>query len=147
MDELQDAEIRKINAAYDVLSDAAARVKYDYALFGHSQSPGQDALASAGNYTPMTTADVKQMFAGLDEFERFTTAQFHRQRSHRAPAAIGRRRTDFRERKLSRASRLPSQRASVAWLGFPLLAVALWGFNVASISSHAREAKKYSQAT
>lgn len=126
-----------------MLSDAAARIKYDYDLFGRSESPGHDPFGGAGSYTPMTSADVNQMFAGLNEFERFTTAQYHRQRSHRAPAAIGRRRTDFRERKVSRASKLPSQRASVAWLGFPVFALALWGFNLTSISTHAKEAKKY----
>lgn len=126
-----------------MLSDAAARVKYDYDLFGHSESPGHDPFAGAGSYTPMTSADVNQMFQGLNEYERFTTAQYHRQRSHRAPAAIGRRQTDFRERKVFRASKLPSQGASVAWLAFPLLVVGIWGFNLSSIKSHANQAKKY----
>lgn len=126
-----------------MLSDAAARVKYDFELFGHSQAGGTAVANGADqSYTPMTAADVNQMFSGLNEYERFTTAQYHRQRSHRAPAAIGRRQTDFRERKVSRASKLPSQGASVAWLGFPLLVAALWGFNLSSIKSHAGEAKR-----
>ncbi|KAI9918667.1 hypothetical protein PsorP6_011804 [Peronosclerospora sorghi] len=32
----QDAEIMRINAAYDLLSDDEARVKYDLEMFGHS---------------------------------------------------------------------------------------------------------------
>lgn len=121
----------------------SARVKYDLDVFGTSTSPDYKPVAgSAGAYKAMTAQDVDNMFSGLNTYERFTTAQYHAQRSARAPAAIGRRRTEFTERKAFRASKLPKQSASLAWLGFPVLVVALWGFNLSSIKEKAREPRK-----
>lgn len=138
------AKILRINAAYDTLSDSAARVKYDLDVFGTSSSPDYKPVGgSADGYKAMTAQDVDNMFSGLNTYERFTTAQYHAQRSHRAPAAIGRRRTEFNERKAFRANKLPKQSASVAWLGFPVVMLVLWGFNVSSIKEKAREPKKY----
>lgn len=136
----------KINAAYDTLSDTTSRVKYDLDVFGTSTSPDYKGAGIGGDdYKPMTAQDVDNMFSGLNTYERFTTAQYHAQRSYKAPAAIGRRRTEFNERKAFRASKLPKQSASVAWLGFPVLMVALWGFNVSSIKEKAASPKKYSR--
>ncbi|GAB9473912.1 Dnaj subfamily b member 14 [Globisporangium polare] len=139
------AQILKINAAYDTLSDATTRVKYDIDVFGVSDSPDYKpnggVSSGADGYRAMTAQDVDNMFSGLNTFERFTTAQYHAQRSYKAPAAIGRRRTEFNERKAFRASKLPKQSASVAWLGFPVLMLALWGFNVSSIKEKARGPK------
>ncbi|KAG7385979.1 hypothetical protein PHYBOEH_008810 [Phytophthora boehmeriae] len=140
----QDAEILRINAAYDTLSDSETRIKYDLEMFGISASPDYNDRvvvgSGSGNYKPMTSEDVHQMFGGLNEYERFTTAQYHRQRSHIAPGAIGRRGTNFAERKQFRAakSKLPTQSSSVAWLAFPVALIALWGFNLNNIRNHAK---------
>ncbi|KAF1322905.1 Dnaj subfamily b member 14, partial [Globisporangium splendens] len=140
------AQILKINAAYDTLSDSASRVKYDMDVFGTSTSPDYKGPSFGGdNYKPMTAQDVDNMFSGLNTYERFTTAQYHARRSFKAPAAIGRRRTEFNERKAFRASKLPKQSVSVAWLGFPVFIMALWGFNVSSIKEKAASPKKYTR--
>ncbi|GMF18516.1 unnamed protein product [Phytophthora fragariaefolia] len=91
--------------------------------------------------TTMSSEDVHEMFGGLNEYERFTTAQYHRQHSHIAPAAIGRRATNLAERKQFRAARvkLHTQSATMAWLAFPVVLVALWGFNLKSIRSQSRK--------
>jgi DnaJ-class molecular chaperone len=139
----KDAEILRINAAYDLLSDSTARVKYDIDMFGISAAPGHDdrVVVGAGNYKPMSSEDVHEMFSGLNDYERFTTAQYHRQRSHVAPAAIGRRATNLAERKRFRAaqSKLPTQAASLAWLAFPVALIALWGVNLASIRNQSKK--------
>ncbi|KAL4146971.1 hypothetical protein PRNP1_010727 [Phytophthora ramorum] len=80
------------------------------------------------------------MFGGLNTYERFTTAQYHRQRSHVAPAAIGRRATDLAERKRFRAanSKLPTQSASLAWLAFPVALVVLWSVNLSNVRNQSK---------
>ncbi|GMF35288.1 unnamed protein product [Phytophthora lilii] len=97
----KDGKILRINAAYDLLSDTSSRVKYDIEMFGISAAPDHDdrVVVGTGNYKPMSSEDVHEMFGGLNEYERFTTAQYYRQRSHVAPAAIGRRATNLGERK------------------------------------------------
>ncbi|KAJ8577797.1 hypothetical protein ON010_g1410 [Phytophthora cinnamomi] len=121
-----------------------ARSKYDMEMFGVSAAPGHTdrVVVGTGNYKPMSSEDVHELFGGLNEFERFTTAQYHRQRSHIAPAAIGRRATNFAERKQFRAAnvKLPAQSATMAWLAFPVALMALWGLNLKSIQN---QSKKY----
>ncbi|TMW62053.1 hypothetical protein Poli38472_009546 [Pythium oligandrum] len=136
----EDDQIQKINAAYDTLNDPQARVRYDFDHFGSSASPdlGKTVDRKPGDYVQMTAADVDQMFSGLNTYERFTTAQYHALRSAKAPAAIGRRATGFQERKQFRASKLPSKGVSVAWLGFPLLVMTIWGFNVRTVRENAK---------
>lgn len=128
--------ILRINAAYDTLCNDNARIKYDMDMFGVSAAPGHNdrVMVGAGHYKPISSEDVHEMFGGLNEYERFTTAQYHRQRSHIAPAAIGRRATNFAERKQFRAAsvKLPTQSATMAWLAFPVAQVALWGLNLKS---------------
>lgn len=109
--------------------------------FGDSASPlYQSRLRD--DYKGMTAEDVDNMFSGLNTYERFTTAQYHANRSARAPTSLGRRRTDFAERKNLRAAKLPAQNVSVAWLGFPIVMLALWGFNLSSIKKKAAEPRK-----
>ncbi|KAG6613874.1 DnaJ subfamily B member 14 [Phytophthora cinnamomi] len=140
----EDAAILRINAAYNSLSRDSARSKYDMEMFGVSAAPGHTdrVVVGTGNYKPMSSEDVHELFGGLNEFERFTTAQYHRQRSHIAPAAIGRRATNFAERKQFRAAnvKLPTQSATMAWLAFPVALMALWGLNLKSIQN---QSKKY----
>ncbi|KAE9354805.1 hypothetical protein PF008_g4366 [Phytophthora fragariae] len=139
----KDAEILRINAAYDLLSNTTDRVQYDIEMFGVSAAPEHSdrVVVGAGNYKLMSSEDVHEMFGGLNEFERFTTAQYHRQRSHVAPAAIGRRATNLAERKQFRAakSRLPTQGATMAWLAFPVVLVALWGVNLSNIKNQSKK--------
>ncbi|GMF35290.1 unnamed protein product [Phytophthora lilii] len=112
-------------------------------MFGISAAPDHDdrVVVGTGNYKPMSSEDVHEMFGGLNEYERFTTAQYYRQRSHIAPAAIGRRATNLAERKQFRAakSKLPTQSATLAWLAFPVVLVALWGVNLSSIRSQTKK--------
>uniref|UniRef100_A0AAV1UUB7 J domain-containing protein n=1 Tax=Peronospora matthiolae TaxID=2874970 RepID=A0AAV1UUB7_9STRA len=142
----KNAQILRINAAYDLLSDDVARVKYDMDMFGISAASNEDkatqeALHLAGKYKPMSSQDVHEMFGGLNSYERFTTAQFHRLRSHVAPAAIGRRATNLMERKRFRAanSKLPTQATTLAWLAFPIALAALWGVNVSNIKEQCKK--------
>ncbi|KAJ0408253.1 hypothetical protein P43SY_004411 [Pythium insidiosum] len=135
----EDGKILSINAAYDTLSDPNLRRTYDRERFGAPQNP-EDTGSGGGNhgdYVGMTAADVDHMFSGLNTYERFSTAQYHAMRSARAPAAIGRRATGFRERKQFRSTQLPSKGASVAWLAFPVALLALWGINLSSLRSSA----------
>jgi DnaJ-class molecular chaperone len=136
---IKDAFIQQVNVAYDTLSDPEARLKYDYELFGSSSSSTSGSTGGS-NYVRMTAADVDQMFSGLNTFERFTTAQYHALRSAKAPASIGRRRTNFAERKAFRAAAtpLPSKSASMGWLAFPLLVAGIWGYNLSSVKNNAR---------
>jgi curved DNA-binding protein CbpA len=136
----QQGQIQKINAAYDALSDAHARVKYDFEHFGTSTSPdlGNRVAHPHGNYKAMTGQDVDDMFSGLNSFERFSTAKYHAMRSAKAPAAVGRRATGFHERKQFRAAQLPTKNASLAWLGFPVVIVALWAFNLKNFKKDAQ---------
>ncbi|CAH0477678.1 unnamed protein product [Peronospora belbahrii] len=124
----KDAEIVHINAAYDLLSDDSNRVKYDMEMFGVSAIPNYNdhGIKETGSYKPMSSQDVHEMLGGLNTYERFTTAQFHRHRSHIAPSAIGRRATNLMERKRFRAanSKLPTQSVSLAWLAFPIALMA-----------------------
>ncbi|KAF1781667.1 DnaJ domain [Phytophthora cactorum] len=140
----KDTEILRINAAYDLLSDNTARVKYDIEMFGISAAPNHHdrVVVGADNYKPMSSEDVHEMFGGLNEYERFTTAQYHRQRSHVAPAAIGRRATDLAERKKFRAakSKLPTQGTTLMWLAFPVALMALWGSTSATFGTNPRSA-------
>ncbi|ETM52969.1 hypothetical protein L914_03483 [Phytophthora nicotianae] len=139
----KDAEILRINAAYDLLSDSTRRSKYDIEMFGVSAAPdaSENVLVDTGNYKPMRSEDVHEMFGGLNEFERFTTAQYYRQRSHIAPAAIGRRATNFVKRKQFRAAKvkLPTQSATMAWFAFPVVLAALWGVNLNSIRNQSKD--------
>lgn len=122
------------------MSDTNARIKYDLDRFGDSANPLYQSRMQ-DNYKGMTAEDVDNMFSGLNTYERFTTAQYHAKRSIRAPTSVGRRRTDFAERKNLRASKLPAQNASVAWLGFPIVLLALWGFNLSAIKKKATETR------
>ena len=115
-------------------------------MFGVSAASSDDEATRAAdhvarNYKPMSSQDVHEMFGGLNSYERFTTAQYHRLRSHVAPAAIGRRATNLLERKQFRAanSKLPTQTATLAWLAFPLALAALWGVNVSNIKEQCRK--------
>ncbi len=112
-------------------------MKYDYDFFGSSSSPDLGKDDVQGGYVRMTAADVDQMFSGLNEFERFTTARYHALRSSRAPTSIGRRRTNFHERKLMRGAPLPSKGTSIAWLAFPMVLVAIWGYNLSKVKTNA----------
>ncbi|GLE00823.1 hypothetical protein PINS_up009620 [Pythium insidiosum] len=140
----ENGKILSINAAYDTLSDPNLRRTYDRERYGASQNPEDIGSAGGdhGDYVGMTAKDVDTMFSGLNTYERFTTAQYHAMRSARAPAAIGRRATGFRERKQFRSTQLPSKGASVAWLAFPVALLALWGMNLSSLRSSASVKKK-----
>ncbi|RMX66799.1 hypothetical protein KXD40_005229 [Peronospora effusa] len=136
--------ILRINAAYDILSDESSRIKYDVEMFGVSSAPTYDHRMGekpTGSYKPMNSQDVHEMFGGLNTYARFTTAQFHRQRSHVAPSAIGRRATNLIERKQFRAanSKLPTQSATLAWLAFPIGLVALWGINLSTLKEQSKK--------
>ncbi|TDH72728.1 hypothetical protein CCR75_003394 [Bremia lactucae] len=138
-----DDKILRINAAYDLLGDNATRAKYDLEMFGVSETAKQHEQnpVGMGNYKSMTSENVHEMFGGLNEYERFTTAQYYRQRSHIAPAAIGRRATNLAERKQFRAnySKLPTQRATMMWLAFPVALMVLWGVNVSVIRNDSKK--------
>lgn len=139
----KDAEILRINAAYDLLSDDTTRAKYDIEMFGVSAAadPPDREVVGMGNYKPMSSEDVHKMFGGLNEYERFTTAQYYRLRSHIAPAAIGRRATNLAERKRFRAhtSKMPTQRMTLIWFTFPVVLVALWGVNVNNLRNQSKK--------
>ncbi|CAI5714880.1 unnamed protein product [Peronospora destructor] len=139
-----NTEILCVNAAYDLLSDDSSRIKYDLEMFGVSCAHNNDHRMGekpTGSYRPMNSQDVHEMFGGLNTFARFTTAQYHQQRSHVAPSAIGRRATNLVERKQFRAanSKLPTQSATLAWLAFPIALVALWGINLSNLKEQSKK--------
>nr|CCA20149.1 conserved hypothetical protein [Albugo laibachii Nc14] len=127
----KESKIRRINAAYDVLSNEKGRKAYDRERFGESISNSNETrYGNTGKYVGMTEHDVDRMFSGLNTFERFTTAEYYARRSYRAPLAIGRRRTNFEERKAYRASRLPSKATSLWLLLLPFGIGGLWAYNI-----------------
>ena len=57
-------------------------------MFGVSAASSDDEATRAAdhvarNYKPMSSQDVHEMFGGLNSYERFTTAQYHRLRARR----------------------------------------------------------------
>ncbi|OQR92756.1 hypothetical protein ACHHYP_03229 [Achlya hypogyna] len=124
-----------VNEAYDTLSNSETRTAYDLKTYGMStfsmSAPTAGAVKDDG-YKRMTSEDVNRLMANANSFDRFSTAEYHRNRSVMAPGAIGRRATDFAERKQFRAKAvpLPSKNATIGWLIVPLLAIGLGAFGV-----------------
>lgn len=128
---MKESKIRRINAAYDVLSNANDRKAYDRERFGESYPNfNETRYGNTGTYAGMTEDDVNRMFSGLNTFERFTTAEYYARRSYRAPMAIGRRRTNLEERKAYRATQLPSKASSLWLLLLPVGIGGLWIYNI-----------------
>jgi hypothetical protein len=90
----------------------------------------------------MTAKDVETLFAGLNTFERVSTAQYH---SIRPNTTIGRRVISLNERKALRASKLPSSNASMAWLTLPVALIALWGVSILSVKNDMKNSRRNHQ--
>ncbi|KDO30582.1 hypothetical protein SPRG_04483 [Saprolegnia parasitica CBS 223.65] len=127
-----------VNEAYDTLSSVESRTQYDLKTYGMSTFAtvgSTDGVVKDDGYKRMTSEDVNRLMANANSFDRFTTAEYHRNRSVMAPNAIGRRATDFAERKQfrSKAVPLPTKNATIGWLVVPVLALGLWAVSVNSM--------------
>ncbi|KAF0690304.1 Aste57867_18285 [Aphanomyces stellatus] len=143
----QDTEVpatstffQEVNEAYDALSDHEKRTKYDLKHYGMSTFVAATNPAAVGavkddGYKRLTSADVNRLLATANSMERMTTADYHRNRSAVAPNAIGRRVTDFAERKAfrSRAVPLPSKNATFGWIALPAVMLVVCGIGLNSM--------------
>ncbi|OQR95928.1 3-ketoacyl-CoA thiolase A [Thraustotheca clavata] len=137
-----------VNEAYDTLSNPESRTAYDLKAYGMSTfatstNPIEGAVKDDG-YKRMTSEDVNRLMAHSNSFDRFSTAEYHRNRSVMAPNAIGRRTTGFAERKQFRAKAvpLPSKNSTIGALIVPVAAIAIMALGVNIMSQGTRGPKK-----